>query len=217
MVQTSARFTSSWMRLHACWETSWTSCSKPWAFSSDSWMTRRASDTIFEKTIGSTPTFTCWDCWSWYSKMLWTEVWGPLEAKPEGNSMTSWNNCRMPTRVMNLWQTFDNLWHVASSLSLPSQTFGTGTPRYWRRTSFGPLRWCFSNSSWNVRWFTTNVQTVEIRCGIWAWHLNLTPQVSKSLGTTCYDADAAKQQGRKIQTQIKFGCPNSKCKPRLWN
>ena len=133
------------------------------------------------------------------------------------NSMTSWNNCRMPTRVMNLWQTFDNLWHVASSLPLPLQTFGTGTPRYWRRTSVGPLRWCFSNSSWNVRWFTTNVQTVEIRYGIWAWHLNLTPQVSKSLGTTCYDADAANSQGRKIQTQIKFGCLNSKCKRRQWN
>ena len=86
------------------------------------------------------------------------------------NLMTSWSNCQTPTRVMNLWQTFDNLWHVAPSVSLPLQTFGTGTPRCWWCTSAGLLRWCFSNCSWNVHWFSTNVQTVEIRCVVWTWH-----------------------------------------------
>ena len=75
-------------------------------------MTSRASDTTVEKTMGSTPTLTCWARWLWYSKVLWIEVWGSTGRKIRRQlrwlgvwtkPTTSWNNSRVPTRVMNLW------------------------------------------------------------------------------------------------------------------
>ena len=104
---------------------------------------------------------------------------GLCEGKPEGNCdgwdsrPTSWivetTAKRLYTRIMTFWQTFDNLRHVTPPLSLPLTTFGMGTPRC--RWSI-PARCSFSDCCWDVHWFGTDIQTVEIRCWIWTWHCN---------------------------------------------
>ena len=112
--------------------------------------------------MGSPPTFICWDRWSWYSKVLWTEVWDPLGGKIRRQL---WWFGPVETTAECLpgsWTLGKRLIPcdmLASSLSLPLQTFGTGTPKCWRSALVGPLRWYFSKSRWNIHWLTANVHS----------------------------------------------------------
>ena len=57
---------NSWICESAWLYTSWARHSNPLILSSYSWTTLLASETMLAKSMGSTPTFTCWVRWSWY-------------------------------------------------------------------------------------------------------------------------------------------------------
>ena len=80
------------------------------------------------------------------------------------------SNCNMLINVMIGY--LANSWW--SPLSLPLTTFGTCTPRCWRCTSVGHLRWSFCSRSWDTYWFWSKIETWH---RIWTWHFN-----SKSQG-----------------------------------
>ena len=125
--------------------------------------------------MGSPPTFICWivdhdiqRCCEQKSGTHW-------EGKSEGNcdgsdpETTPWPvettaECLPGSRTLGKRLIPCDM--LASSLSLPLQTFGTGTPKCWRRALVGPLRWYFSKSSWNIHWLTANVHS-SCRDSMW--------------------------------------------------